>query len=262
MLEQNKLYNGDCLEVMKDIPDKSLDMILCDLPYGATKCKWDTIIPFEPLWIQYKRVIKDRGAIVLFGTEPFSSYLRLSNLELFKYDWVWEKSKASNYVHAKFQPMKCHEIISVFSFYPSAQNSSNKNMTYNPQFTEGLPYSYGSKNGKNNELLSMGAGKRKPSSIKSEGIRYPRTVQYFKTSESEGTFHPTQKPVALLEYLIKTYTNENELILDNCIGSGSTAIACINTNRSYIGIEKDENYLNIANKRIAEHLTIRGEILK
>jgi site-specific DNA-methyltransferase (adenine-specific) len=225
-------------------------MILCDLPYGTTACKWDVLIPFDKLWEHYERIIKDDCAILLFGSEPFSSYLRLSNLRLFKYDWIWEKSKGSNYVHARFQPLKTHEIISVFSKYPAAQNTKQW-MRYFPQKTKGNPYNYGIDNGKNNETLSKGAGERKPVELKNEsGLRFPRSVQYFRTAESEGGYVPTQKPIALCEYLIKTYTNEGDIVLDNCAGSGSTLVAAQNLNRQFIGIEKEKQYYNICIKRL------------
>lgn len=230
-----KLIQGDCLEVMKDIPDKNIDMILCDLPYGTTACKWDTIIPFEPLWGQYKRIIKDNGAIVLFGSEPFSTLLRYSNLKMYKYDWIWEKEQGANFMLCKYQPYKVHEIISVFS---------KKKHLYNPQMTEGKPYisGKGTSGDITNNVIKI--------QTKNNGTRYPRSIQRFNTDKAKDSFHPTQKPVALLEYLIKTYTNEGETVLDNCMGSGSTGVACKNTNRDFIGIELDENYFNIAKQRI------------
>ena len=229
-----KLIQGDCLEVMKDIPDKSIDMILCDLPYGTTACKWDTIILFEPLWEQYNRIIKDNGAIVLFGSEPFSSKLRMSNLKMYKYDWIWEKEQGANFMLCKHQPYKVHENISVFS--------KNKHF-YSPQMTEGKPYISGK--GKSGEITRNVT----KTQTKNEGTRYPRSIQRFNTGKNKSV-HPTQKPVALLEYLIKTYTNEGEIVLDNCMGSGSTGVACKNTNRDFIGIELDEKYFNVAKERI------------
>ena len=243
------LFCDDCLNAMKEIGDKSIDLILTDPPYGTTACKWDSIIPLEPMWEQLKRIIKSNGAIVLFGSQPFTSILINSNLKMFKYEWIWEKSKASNYVHAKFQPLKSHENIIVFSNLPAAQNKKHK-MNYFPQFSDGRPYNYGENNGKQNNVLSKGAEKRKPVIIKSDGKRYPRSVKYFKTAEGEGGFIPTQKPVALMEYLIKTYTQENELVLDFAMGSGTTGVACKNLNRNFIGIEKDEKYFEIAKNRI------------
>ncbi len=235
------LRQGDCLELMKDIPDKSIDMILCDLPYGTTQNKWDSVIPLEPLWEQYKRIIKDNGVIVLTSQGIFTAKLILSNEKWFKYKWVWEKSKATNFLNAKKQPLRKHEDICVFY---------NKQPKYNPQMTEGEPYDKGIRKNQ----LTGSYGEFNPVHVKSEGKRYPTDVVYFKTAESEGkVYHSTQKPVELLEYLIKTYTIEGELVLDNCMGSGSTGVACINTNRNFIGIELDENYFNIAKERIENH---------
>ena len=225
----------DCLEGMKLISDKSIDMILCDLPYGTTACKWDTIIPFEPLWKAYKRIIKDGGAIVLFGSEPFSSMLRMSNLQNFKYDWIWEKEQGANFMLCKYQPYKVHEIISVFSYGTHA---------YFPQMTEGKPYISGK--GTSGDIT----GNVLKTQTKNNGTRYPRSIQKFNTDKSKGSLHPTQKPLALFEYLIKTYTKEGETVLDNCMGSGTTAIACLNTNRNYIGFELSEEYCKIAEERI------------
>lgn len=232
------LKQGDCLELMKDIPDKSIDMILCDLPYGTTQCKWDSIIPFKNLWEQYNRIIKNNGAICLFGQEPFSSTLRLSNLKNFKYDWIWDKVKGTGFLNAKRQPMRNHEIISVFY---------KKQCTYNPQKTFGhkLKQSYRRK-----ELQTEVYGEMKNDYSYSSTERYPRSIQVFSTDTQNSSLHPTQKPVALCEYLIKTYTNENEIVLDNCMGSGTTGVACVNTNRNFIGIELDKNYFNIAEERI------------
>ena len=236
------LLLGDCLERMKEIPDGSVDMILTDPPYGTTQCKWDTVIPFDLMWEQLKRIIKPNGAIVLFGAEPFSSLLRCSNIKNFKYDWVWEKSKATGFLNSKKQPLRAHEIISVFYSKPP---------TYNPQMVEGLPYNKGVRKEQTDEDVYSSFEQVE---VKSEGFRYPRSVQYFKTAENEGGFHKTQKPVALLEYLIKTYTQENETVLDFTFGSGSTGVACVNTNRNFIGVELDEKYFNIAEKRIQEAL--------
>jgi site-specific DNA-methyltransferase (adenine-specific) len=231
------LLQGDCLELMKGIPDGSIDMILCDLPYGTTACKWDSVIPFEPLWEQYRRIIKNNGAIALFGSEPFSTELRHSNLKMFKYDWIWEKEQGANFMLCKYQPYKVHEIISVFS---------KKTHVYLPQMTEGSPYISGKG--------TSGAITRNVVKVqtKNNGTRYPRSVQKFNTDKSKGSFHPTQKPVALLEYLVKTYTNEGDVVLDNCMGSGSTGVACINTGRKFIGMELDKQYFDIAVNRIAE----------
>ena len=235
------LRQGDCLELMKDIPDKSIDMILCDLPYGTTQNKWDSVIPLDELWREYKRIIKDNGVIVLTSQGIFTAKLILSNEKWFKYKWVWEKSKATNFLNAKKQPLRKHEDICVFY---------NKQPKYNPQMTEGEPYDKGIRKNQ----LTGSYGEFNPVHVKSEGKRYPTDVVYFKTAESEGkVYHSTQKPVELLEYLIKTYTIEGELVLDNCMGSGSTGVACLNTNRKFIGIELDENYFNIAKERIENH---------
>ena len=239
MLEMNKIYNMDCLEGMKLIPDKSIDMILCDLPYGTTVCKWDVIIPFEPLWEQYNRIIKHNGVIALFGAEPFSSKLRMSNIKQYKYDWIWEKSKATNFLNAKKQPLRAYENICIFY---------DKQPTYNPQMKKGESYNKGVRKQQTKDDVY---GSFNQVEVKSEGLRYPRNVIYFKTAESEGkAYHKTQKPISILEYLVNTYTNESEVVLDNCIGSGSTAIACINTNRNYIGFELDKQYYDIAINRI------------
>lgn len=239
------LLHGDCLDLMAQIPDGSVDMILCDLPYGTTACKWDTVIPFEPLWEQYKRLIKKNGAIVLFGSQPFTSALVMSNPKWFKYQWVWEKSKASGYLNAKIMPMMAHEDILVFG---------EGRVTYNPSMVKGEPYNKGTAH-RPTEVY----GKQVATTVKSDsGDRYPRSVAYFVTAEREGKLHPTQKPVALLEYLIKTYTNPNEVVLDNTMGSGTTGVACENTNRGFIGIERDEKYFDIAEKRIADAALLKG----
>ena len=240
-MELNKIYNEDCLEGMKRIPDKSVDMILCDLPYGTTACKWDTIIPFEPLWEQYERIIKDNGAIVLFGTEPFSSFLRTSNIKWYRYDLIWEKSRFTNFLFVKKQFGKVHENISVFY---------KKQPTYNPQMEAGEPYKRkGTGKPKTKELMINPAT---DNGKVSDGLRYPKSILKFPF-HNVGNVHPTQKPSDLFEYLIRTYTNEGETILDNCMGSGTTAIACINTDRNFIGFELDETYFNLANERIVNH---------
>jgi site-specific DNA-methyltransferase (adenine-specific) len=222
---------------MNQIPDHSIDMILCDLPYGTTACKWDSIIPFDELWKHYKRIIKEHCAIVLFGSEPFSTKLRNSNIDDFKYDWIWEKEQGANFMLCKYQPYKVHEIISVFS---------NKTHNYYPQMTVGKPYISGK--GTSGDITNNVKKKQ----TRNTGTRYPRSVQRFNTDKSKGSFHPTQKPVALLEYLIKTYTQEGEVVLDNCMGSGSTGVACMNTNRRFIGIELEKKYFDIAEQRISE----------
>ena len=238
------LRQGDCLEVMKDIPDKSIDMILCDLPYGTTACKWDIVIPFEPLWEQYNRIIKDNGAIVLFGSEPFSSELRLSNKSDYKYDIYWVKEKPTNFMQVKKRVGKLTENICVFY---------KKQCTYNPQMVKyngkKVTNKPSEKNAKFKSVVSANSALPiKP--YEDTGYRYPCDILNINREKLGSTIHPTQKPVELLKWLIKTYTNENEIVLDNCMGSGSTGVACINTNRKFIGIEKDENYFNIAKERI------------
>ena len=236
----NKVIHGDCLEVMPTLPDKSIDMILCDLPYGTTACKWDTIIPFEPLWKEYKRLIKDNGAIVLTASQPFTSALVMSNPDMFRYDWVWEKSYSTGFMNANKMPLKNTENVLVFY----------KNLpVYNPQGRVKVDKKQVRKRDKETTIYAD-MGLRDGEYIQ-EYSNYPK--QIIKTFYKEQTMHPTQKPVALFEYLIKTYTNKGETVLDNCIGSGTTAIACINTNRNFIGIEKEEKYVGIARKRIAEH---------
>ena len=237
MLELNKIYQGDCLEVMKDIPDKSIDMILCDLPYGTTACKWDTIIPLEPLWGQYKRIIKDNGAIVLTASQPFTSALVMSNIKMFKYEWVWEKSKATGYLNSKIMPMVAHENILVFG---------KGKLKYNPQKTTGCPYN----KGKAHRPTDVYGSQIETLVKNDDGTRYPRTVQYFITAESEGKLHPTQKPVALGQYLIKTYTNAGDTVLDFTTGSGSFCVAAKMEGRNFIGIELDEAYCTIARERL------------
>lgn len=228
-----ELKKGNCLKLMEDVPSKSVDMILCDLPYGTTACKWDTILPFDLLWGHYNRIIKDNGAIALFGSEPFATELRHSNIKMFRYDWVWRKPKGSGFYNAKKMPLKNHEIISIFY---------KRLPTYNPQMSKGKPYVC--KQGGVGEYLSSTGN---TIVTVNNGTRYPVTVQDFNM---EVGLHPTQKPVALLEYLIKTYTNEGDTVLDNCMGSGSTGVACVNTNRNFIGFELDDTYFKIAKKRI------------
>ena len=240
---KNTIIWGNCLEVMKDIPDKSIDMILCDLPYGTTACAWDTIIPFNLLWEQYKRIIKDNGAIVLTASQPFTSALVMSNIKMFKYCLIWNKRKSSSALHAKIQPLRIHEDIVVFG----------KNKTiYNPQMVQGKPRVDKESKISNGEAFGNDTVTRKYEN--KEGLYYPKSILDISNADQTNKVHPTQKPVALFEYLIKTYTNEGDLVLDNCIGSGTTAIACINLKRNWIGIELDKNYCEIANKRIKEKL--------
>ena len=239
---------GDCLELMKDIPDGSIDMILCDLPYGTTDCKWDSVIPFEPLWKAYKRIIKPNGAIVLTASQPFTTALIMSNIKQFKYEWIWKKNCGSGFATAKYQPMRYHENIVVFC---------NGKTIYNPQKTERnseaskmackKPIRSGAAKSQHITGLESGAYKLYDSETKN-----PESVLEFASVPNAGgkKLHPTQKPVALMEYLIKTYTNEGETVLDNCMGSGTTGVACINTNRKFIGMEKDKTYFEIAKQRI------------
>lgn len=233
------LQQGDCLELMKDIEDSSIDLILCDLPYGSIACKWDSVIPFDKLWEQYKRVIKKNGAILLFGAEPFSSHLRLSNLKDYKYDWIWEKNTGTNFLHAKRMPIRYTENVHVF-----IEGSS----WYYPQKTTGhVPTNSGI--GRNTGNVYFGQSK-----VDYKGgdtTRFPKNVIKFKSVNNYKRVHPTEKPVDLCEYLIQTYSTEGQTILDNCMGSGTTGVACINTNRKFIGMEKDEGYFKIAQERIA-----------
>ena len=233
----NKVIQGDCLEVMKDIPDKSIDMILCDLPYGTTACKWDTIIPFEPLWEQYERIIKDNGAIVLFGSQPFTTDLINSNRKMFKYELIWDKVQGKQPFLAKIQPMKSHENIIVFG---------KSKLIYNPQKRKGKPYT---DKRKGQIAKTEHFQKFERQSYENKDTRYPVTILEFNNPNTKG-MHPTQKPVALFEYLIKTYTNEGDIVLDNCAGSGTTGVACKNLNRNFILIEKEQEYIDIINKRL------------
>lgn len=246
-----ELYNGDCLEIMKQIGDKSIDMILCDLPYGTTACKWDTIIPFDKLWEQYERIIKPNGAMVLTASQPFTSALIMSNPKKFKYQWVWVKTKKTGFTNGKNRPLTQHEDVLVFS-KANVANGSKLMMKYNPQGL--LPLNKIRKGDKNKSEGDFNGQKYyRPSQSKDyiqEFTNYPTTVLNIP---SEGKIlHPTQKPVELMEYLIKTYTNEGETVLDNCMGSGTTGIACINTNRKFTGIEMDAKYFEIAKNRIYE----------
>ena len=233
-----RLWHGDCLTLMKDIDTNSVDMLLVDLPYGTTQCKWDSIISLKDLWIEYNRIIKDNGAMLFHCAQPFTSNLIMSNVKNFKYEWVWEKSKASNYLNAKKQPLRAHESIAVFYRKPP---------TYNPQMTQGEAYNKGTAK-RETEVY----GSQRAVEVKSDGERYPRTVQYFVTAEKEGKLHPTQKPIAFTEYFVKTFSNPGDVILDNTMGSGTTGVACVNLDREFIGIEKDKEYFDIAVERISE----------
>jgi len=237
-LKRFHLICGDCLIEMKKLKENSVDMILCDLPYGMTKNKWDTIIPLEELWKEYKRIIKTNGAIVLFGSQPFTSILVTSNLKMFRYALVWEKNKFSDFLNAKRKPMKINEDILIFY---------QKQPTYNPQYWYSTPYTRW--NTQNAVDKQTNYGNHKENFVESpDGKRLPTTI--LKFNRVERPLHPTQKPTELLEWLIKTYSTENDVILDNCMGVGSTGLACKNTNRRFIGIELDNKYYNIAKKRI------------
>ena len=240
-----QLFKGDCLEVMKDIPDGSIDMILCDLPYGTTSCKWDVTIPFEPLWEQYNRIIKENGAIVLFGNEPFTSMLICSNLKGFKYRWDWNKKIPSGMGYAKYRPMQQTEDIAVFT-------KNGKKTVYNPQM---IKREKPIKSGGN----SIQAGVYSGFKCIGEGKEYKKTYDYKNPvtllefdKVRKDNLHPTQKPVDLLKYLIRTYTNDGDIILDNCMGSGSTGVAVLEVggDRKFIGIELDDNYFDVACNRI------------
>lgn len=236
-----QLIQGDCLIEMQNIPDKSIDAIICDLPYGITQSKWDVVLPFDKLWNQYNRIIKENGAIVLFGNEPFSSALRMSNINNWKYEWIWDKKNKTGILNCKKRPLKQFENISVFY---------SKQCTYNPQMTKGRM--------RNKKITtkkvfdSYGDLKNGVDNYNDE--YYPSNILEFSNAGNmNGKQHPTQKPIPLLEYLVKTYTNESEIVLDNTMGSGTTAIACMNTNRNFIGIELDEHYFAIAKKRVEEN---------
>lgn len=227
-----QLHRGDCLNLMASISDASVDMILCDLPYGTTACKWDTVIPFEPLWAQYRRVAKRNAAIVLTASQPFTTALIASNMREFKYCWVWDKAKASSGLHAKVQPLRCHEDVVVFGagryfpqMEPAARRIDSPRLVSNGEAFGGKEVERGHDNG---------------------GLKYPKSILRLSNANQLGRVHPTQKPVALMEYLIRTYTQEGETVLDNCMGSGTTGVACANTGRNFIGIERDDKYFQIA----------------
>ena len=236
MSKSYEIYHGDCLEIMKNIPDKSVDMVLCDLPYGTTRNKWDTVIPLDLLWEQYERIIKDNGAIVLFAQTPFDKVLGVSNLKMLRYEWIYSKTKPTGFLNANKMPLKKHENILVFY---------KKLPTYNPQglIKDGVKKI--TRTNKGNYGSCDGTTIRKYTNYPTSELNYNNV---FKEQ-----LHPTQKPVELLEYLIKTYTNENEVVLDNCMGSGSTGVACLNTGRRFIGIELDKEYFEIAKQRLDEN---------
>ena len=247
-MEIDKIYNMDCLEGMKNIPDGSIDAIICDLPYGTTACAWDSIIPFDQLWEQYKRIIKPQGSVLLFGSEPFSTIQRMSNLGWFKYDWIWQKNRPTGFQHAMNMPLKDYEVISVFS--PASMGHASllgdRRMIYNPQGIKECGKAWKQSVSKFGTIV----GVRK--SHKSTGIQeftdYPTAT--LKFDKDPDSFHPTQKPVDLLRYLIRTYSNEGNTILDNCMGSGTTAVACIKEKRHFIGFELNKQYYDKACQRI------------
>lgn len=243
----SRAIKDDCLLAMPHMENGSVDMIICDLCYGVSDCKWDIPIPFDVLWRHYERLIKSDGVIVLTATQPFTSALVMSNPQLFKYEIIWEKSKASNFLQVKRQVLKAHENVLIFAKGPH---------TYNPQKTSGKPYSGKNRAGKKGSITDVYANVPNPLFRRGskDGSRYPRSVQYFKTAESEGKqLHPTQKPIALFEYLIKTFSNEGELVLDNCAGSFTTAVACDNLNRAWVCIEKDEEYYRVGTERVNQN---------
>jgi site-specific DNA-methyltransferase (adenine-specific) len=241
------LYKGDCLEVMKNIPDGSVDAIICDPPYGTTACKWDSVIPFEPMWEQLNRIIKPNGAIVLFGSEPFSSALRMSNIKNYKYDWIWEKNVPTGTMLAKRQPMRKYESISVFY---------DKQCYYNRQMIKRSELEFKKTYRKNNSTKGVSDHYESNKIRQSEERQWYKPpvniLRYSTDKKRNGKGHPTQKPILLMEYLIKTYTNENETVLDFTMGSGSTGVACVNTKRQFIGIEQDDKYFEIAEQRIKD----------
>ena len=248
MIELDKIYNEDCLIGMQRIPDGSVDAIICDLPYGTTACKWDSVIPMQPLWEQYKRILKHQASVLLFGSEQFSTMLRMSNLDWYKYDWIWQKNVPTGFQHAKNMPLKDFEIISVFSAagMGHANLLGNNRMTYNPQGTIAVHKTI--KNAKGKFGSTVGARPSHKESYIAEAENYPRMTLDFDCDYD--VFHPTQKPVDLLRYLVLTYTNEGDTVLDNCMGSGTTAIACIKEKRHFIGFEKDETYWKKSVERV------------
>ena len=237
------LLQGDCLELMKDIPDKSIDLILCDLPYGTTRNSWDEVIPFDKLWAQYNRIIKDNGAILLFAQGKFYVNLVSSNMKMFRYDLVWDKELISGFLNAKRMPLRRHEQVAVFYKHLP---------TYNPQFTQGKPLHSKGTAYQIKELTNNNYGDFKATDDDRAGSteKYPTSIIKFQKPHPSVCVHPTQKPIELLEYLIKTYTNEGDTVLDNCMGSGSTGVACKNTDREFIGMELDEKYYKIACERL------------
>jgi len=248
MLEINKIYNEDCLEGMKRIKDKSIDMILCDLPYAQTSNKWDCRLDLDKMWKQYERIIKDDGIIALTAKGQFMIDLILSNRELYRYEWIWDKNKGANFAHVRYRPLNVHEYVLIFY---------KKTPTYNPQMTDGKPY----KQKRLQESVKGIADNMGRHTTESDGKRYPKSIIHVEGIAQRHIIHPTQKPIGLFEYLINTYTNENDLVLDNCMGSGTTAIACMDTNRNYIGFELDNTYYNLACERIGQCLDENMSVL-
>ena len=244
------LRKGDCLELMKDLPDKSIDAIICDLPYGTTACKWDSIIPLEPLWKEYKRIIKDNGAIVLTASQPFTTVLIGNDLKMFKYNLVWDKVAVTNPMLAKKQPMRCHEDVLVFY---------DKQPTYNPQMRVGVKWSRAGK--KQHTTDTLGQSTLFNNGSDESEMKYPKSIITFSNADKTKNEHPTQKPLALMEWLIKTYTNKGDVVLDNTMGSGTTGVACVNTNRGFIGMELDDKYFEIAKKRIEKAIAEKERML-
>ena len=245
-MEIDKIYNCDCLEGMKHIPNASIDAIICDLPYGTTSCTWDSVIPFDQLWEQYKRIVKPNAPIVLFGQEPFSTLLRMSNFQNYKYDWIWDKQFGGNFVNAKFQPIKTHELVSVFCY-----GTTN----YYPQMLKRKePIKQGGNGQKEGKAVRLAINKHTEEFGKLHKVydeKFPDSQLHFSVRDDVADhFHPTQKPVDLLRYLIRTYSNEGDTILDNCMGSGTTAVACIREKRHFIGFELNADYYDKACKRI------------
>lgn len=238
-----RLINGDCMEAMKSLQDKSIDMILCDLPYGTTKCRWDTVLPLPELWQQYNRIIKDNGAIVLFSTQPFTTALISSNLKYYRYEWIWHKTQAKNHLNAKKMPLRAHENIEVFYKKPPL---------YNPQKTYGHKRKVCTRNYTRERDGNSCYGKEVRNGRYDSTERYPVDVQTFSNGDQTKRYHVTQKPVELLAYMIRTYTQPGDTVLDNCMGSGSTGVACVQTGREFIGMEIDTEFYGIACRRIKE----------
>jgi len=254
----NYLWNGDCLELMKDIPDNSMDAIICDLPYGTTRNKWDSVIPFEPLWEQYNRIIKDNGAIVLFSAQPFSSALIMSNPKMFKYDLIWDKIKATGHLNASRMPMRRHEVILLFYKKPPTYNKQTEERSVNSN-SMGLNYTKIKEATKQKNYGEI--KERKQKKMLDNNLKYTDSIIRITRGNSKGKYkqlHPTQKPLELLKYLVKTYTNENDWVLDNTCGSNTTGIACYDLNRNYIGIEKDIDIYEVAKKRMEENILLRA----